>query len=215
MAQEPFILELADDDRNIVVRLMRHWQDERHAPDILPFQGEVVERALQLLGEQGELVLRLQTRDDTSEEEHFKMMLVQTEMERVKFVVRSYLRTRLYKIEKYAPYLLSTPEIQPRLSAMELAHAAKYGDLIAAQFHSAVLVNLPESMRGLTDDAPYMPSIITPPDKSVGVFAHTRASCQGMRLPDGTLENWNKGGFKLIQYRSIEGALRSGDVELV
>lgn len=41
-----------DNDRNIVVRLMRHWQDERHAPDILPFEGDVVETALQLLSEQ-------------------------------------------------------------------------------------------------------------------------------------------------------------------
>ncbi|EJD42690.1 hypothetical protein AURDEDRAFT_185875 [Auricularia subglabra TFB-10046 SS5] len=201
---DDFQFEPADDDRNIVTRLMRHWQDERHAPDILPFQGEIVERALQLLGEQGELVLRLQTRDDTSEEEHFKMMLVQTEMERVKFI-----------IEKHAPYLLSTPEIQPRLSAMELSHAVTYGNLIAAQFHSAVLTNLPESMRGLTDDAPYTPSIVTPPDKSVGVFAHTRGSCEGVRLPNGKTQNWNKGLFMLIQYRTIEGALRSGDIELV
>lgn len=34
----------------------------------------------------------------TSEEEHFKLILVQTEMERVKFVVRSYVRTRLHKV---------------------------------------------------------------------------------------------------------------------
>lgn len=34
----------------------------------------------------------------TSEEEHFKLMLVQTEMERAKYLVRSYLRTRLAKV---------------------------------------------------------------------------------------------------------------------
>ena len=35
---------------------------------------------------------------DSSEDEHFRIMLVQTEIERVKFVVRSYIRTRLYKV---------------------------------------------------------------------------------------------------------------------
>ena len=35
---------------------------------------------------------------DSSEEEHFRIMLVQTEIERVKFVVRSYIRTRLHKV---------------------------------------------------------------------------------------------------------------------
>lgn len=34
----------------------------------------------------------------TSEEEHFKLMLVMTEMERVKYLVRSYVRTRLAKV---------------------------------------------------------------------------------------------------------------------
>lgn len=44
---------------------------------------------------------RLRADPDTSEEEHFQMMLVQTEMERVRFIVRSYLRTRLYKVSFY------------------------------------------------------------------------------------------------------------------
>ena len=35
---------------------------------------------------------------DSSEAEHARIMLVQTEVERVKFVVRSYIRTRLYKV---------------------------------------------------------------------------------------------------------------------
>lgn len=35
---------------------------------------------------------------DTSEDEHFRIMLVQTEIERVKFVIRSYIRTRLHKV---------------------------------------------------------------------------------------------------------------------
>ena len=36
---------------------------------------------------------------DSSEAEHARIMLVQTEVERVKFVVRSYIRTRLYKVQ--------------------------------------------------------------------------------------------------------------------
>lgn len=44
------------------------------------------------------MVNTLRTDPETSEEEHFKLMLVQTEMERVKFLVRSYVRTRLHKV---------------------------------------------------------------------------------------------------------------------
>ncbi|KZV84503.1 GINS complex, Sld5 component [Exidia glandulosa HHB12029] len=208
--------EDGDGDRNIVLKLMRLWQDERHAPDLLLFQGDVVERALQLLSDQGDLVTRLQTREDTSEEEHFKMMLVRTEMERVKFVIRSYLRTRLYKIERYAPYVLSTPEIQPRLSAMELAHAAKYGTLIASQFNSAVLAHVPESLRTLDDDdMHYTPAIVTKPNLDLGVFVHARANCPNIRMSDGNTVEIHKDDLQLLRYRSVEDALRRGLVELV
>lgn len=42
---------------------------------------------------------------DSSEDEHFRIMLVQTEIERVKFVIRSYIRTRLHKVSS-VPYCM-------------------------------------------------------------------------------------------------------------
>lgn len=50
------------------------------------------------------MVTLLLSEASTSEEEHFKLMLVQTEIERVKFLIRAYLRTRLSKVS-----LLSLP----------------------------------------------------------------------------------------------------------
>jgi GINS complex subunit 4 len=47
---------------------------------------------------QTETVHLLRSDPDTSEDEHFRIMLVQTEVERVKFVIRSYVRTRLTKV---------------------------------------------------------------------------------------------------------------------
>ncbi len=69
-------------------------------------------------------------------------MLVQTEVERVKFVIRSYIRTRLFKvslsfalshsgltndfqIEQYAVYICTTPDMHERLSRGELEHAER------------------------------------------------------------------------------------------
>ena len=46
---------------------------------------------------QTDMVQALRGDPDSSEAEHMRIMLVQTEVERVKFVVRSYIRTRLYK----------------------------------------------------------------------------------------------------------------------
>ena len=74
-------------------------------------------------------------------------MLVQTEIERVKFVVRSYIRTRLYKvshahrlreqrylihglyalsqIEKFARWISATPDEHGKLSKAERDHAQR------------------------------------------------------------------------------------------
>lgn len=40
----------------------------------------------------------LRAAEDLTEEDHYMMMLVQTEVERMKFIVRSYVRARLYKV---------------------------------------------------------------------------------------------------------------------
>lgn len=44
------------------------------------------------------MVQQLQSDPRTSEEEYFRIILIQTEAERVKFLVRSYLRARLHKV---------------------------------------------------------------------------------------------------------------------
>lgn len=44
------------------------------------------------------MLVTLRADPTTSEEEYFRLALVQTEMERAKFLVRSYVRTRLHKV---------------------------------------------------------------------------------------------------------------------
>ncbi|KAH7107140.1 hypothetical protein BKA62DRAFT_686093 [Auriculariales sp. MPI-PUGE-AT-0066] len=212
-----------DQDGGIVIQLIRHWLNERHAPDILPFQGELVEHALQLINDQKTLVERLRAYPKTSEEEHFKMGLVQTEMERVKFIVRSYLRTRLFKIEKFTPYILSSQSVQTRLSAMELAHTVKYGEIIATQFNNAVLQHLPADMRALTDEKhTYVPAIITEPDKMNFVFARPREDITVLRPSTSSNDAEINKEFSLAagitaitSYQLIEDSLVRGMVELI
>jgi GINS complex subunit 4 len=44
------------------------------------------------------MMATLRADPSTSEEEHFRLVLVQTEMERGKWLVRSYVRARLHKV---------------------------------------------------------------------------------------------------------------------
>jgi len=86
-------------------------------------------------------VQQLRADPAASADEHVQIVLVQTEVERVRFIVRSYVPTRLDKvrplppppraprltarrqIERFAQHILARPDMQRRLSAIELRHA--------------------------------------------------------------------------------------------
>ncbi|KZT20692.1 GINS complex Sld5 component [Neolentinus lepideus HHB14362 ss-1] len=195
--------------------LIRHWMNERHAPDILPAQSTLLGRLLDHIRKQNETVQLLRADPDSSEEEHFRIMLAQTEIERVKFIVRSYVRTRLYKIEKYARFIVANPEIQERLSATELEHARRFAHLMESHFHRTVLQSLPARQRGLADEVPFTPPMILEPDKMRAVFAMARTQCPPVRLPDGSTSEMEKGQISLTPYYVIEQLLARDEVELV
>ncbi|KAI0085250.1 GINS complex Sld5 component [Irpex rosettiformis] len=196
-------------------KLTRYWMNERHAPDILPAQETLLGRLLDHIRKQSDDVQLLRADPDASEDEHFRIMLVQTEIERVKFVIRSYMRTRLHKIEKYAKHINMTESLQQRLSKGELEHARTYAKLVDSHFVSSVLQSLPEEQRALDDEVPFMPPMISKPDLKRPVFAHARQACPPVRLPDGSTMEMEKGQISLTPYEVIEQLLFREEVELV
>lgn len=85
-----------------VSQLIKAWVRERGTPDLMTWQGDLVEECLHKLGQQATMLELLRSDPKTSEEEHFKLIIVQTEMERVKYLVRAYLRCRLAKVRRQA-----------------------------------------------------------------------------------------------------------------
>jgi len=142
-------------------------------------------------------------------------MLVQTEIERVKFIVRSYLRTRLFKIEKYARHITTSADVQSRMSATEQQHAARHASLTDDHFYQSVLQSLPEPQRSLDEAPAFVPSMITEPDKTRAVFVHARVDCPPVKLPDGTTLRMEKGHISLTPYTVVEELVARGEVELV
>jgi len=102
-----------------------------------------------------------------------RIMLVQTEIERVKFIVRSYVRTRLFKvsfiaptffspykpaqIERYARYIATNAEIQTHLTSAERDHALRQAKITDQHFYLSVLQGLPEKQSHLDDTPLFVP----------------------------------------------------------
>ncbi|QRV95414.1 DNA replication complex GINS protein SLD5 [Ceratobasidium sp. AG-Ba] len=168
---------------NPTQRLMRVAMNERYAPELLQWEGQLVEDVLEKLHQQSQMVEYLQSDDSTSEDEHFRMSYVQLDMERIKFQIRSYVRTRLSKIEKYASHIMSEPSLQSRMSVLEQNHAIKYRQLFSAHMNRTVLDNLPEHMRSLTEPA-MITTTVSRPNMTQGVFIYATEDCGPVRLPE-------------------------------
>lgn len=148
------VSEMSIDDRPAIHQLTHAWLNERGAPELLPWPGALVDTVLDQLQQQQAILDSLMSDAATSEEEHFRLNLVQLDVDRCRWLLRSFLRTRLSKLEKHAPYIVRERTEQLRLSDMELGYVKRYAQLLADHYSTTVLQFLPESMRGLDDPAP-------------------------------------------------------------
>lgn len=192
-------------------KLMRVLMNERYAPELLPWEGQLVEDVLEKLHQQSQMVEYLRSDDSTSEDEHFRMSYVQLDMERIKFQIRNYVRTRLSKIEKYASHIMAHPELQSRMSVLEQNHALNYKNLFKAHMHRTVLDNLPENLRSLNEVFPDGRSMVPQPNLAQGVFIYAVEDCGPVRLPDGDSVSVDKGSIHIFQYATIKHLVERGD----
>ena len=155
------------------------------------------------------MVTLLLSEASTSEEEHFKLMLVQTEVERVKFLIRAYLRTRLSKvsllslpllslrveltsspsfpsqIERFAQHISSTPAMHYLLSPLELSHAKRFVHSLCISLvsRSMRLTSPPSTLHPLKGITPSSSHTTNPQSSTLFLrrFTHSR-SCTTMEL---------------------------------
>src|ERR1700733_11667073 len=97
----------AEEETSSITRLQRAWITERAAPDILPYETRLLETISFRLKDQvppspTNLIqiawIEEELLSGGDSKRTFRTVIVQTEVERVKFLVRSYLRARLHKV---------------------------------------------------------------------------------------------------------------------
>jgi GINS complex subunit 4 len=74
------------------------------------------------------------------------------EIDRLQYMVSSYLRTRLRKIEKFALHLLSDAVLSQRLSQKELNFAKQYVVLFETHVNDLALGKFAEEHRSITSE---------------------------------------------------------------
>ncbi|WWC71449.1 uncharacterized protein I206_105405 [Kwoniella pini CBS 10737] len=204
-----------EEDLNDIKKLNKFWIKERGIPELSNWQGDLIDEIFDKLEQQQKMVNTLNSDPQTSEEEHFKLMLVQTEMERVKYLIRSYVRTRLHKIEKFSHYITVTPNTHHLLSGAELSHAKRYTDLLHTHFEHSVLDSLPEWLRKMDDTYGDGLSMISKPNRNTPVLIYCKRDCGEITLEGGERAALAKGTTHLVKYKLVDRWINLGWAEVL
>ncbi|TXT15946.1 hypothetical protein VHUM_00449 [Vanrija humicola] len=198
-----------------VRRLARCWVRERGTPGLLRWEGDLLDSLLDRLEQQQAMLDTLRADPQTNEEEHFRLQLVQTEMERGKYLVRSYVRVRLHKIEKFAQHIVSTPALHALFSGAELAHAHKYAELVSQHFSHSVLDSLPEWLRRTDETYADGVSMVPKPNTDTPVLVLCRKDCGEVTLEHGDTAYLAEGTTHLVRYHLVERWIALGWAEVL
>ncbi|KAF2134507.1 GINS complex, Sld5 component [Dothidotthia symphoricarpi CBS 119687] len=198
--------------------LTRCWVAERVAPELLPWPSELMERVLDRIRRQIELV-----EDQTGNMDpktNFKLIVIQTEVERFKFLVRSFLRARIKKIDAHPLHTLnlhtaSIDTFQPLLSPSEHQYLTSHQSLLSTHYSTSFLSQFPASLQRL-DDTTGGISMVDKPDEDKAVFVRVLRDV-GEVWVDGTEKRFQmkRGDVWVVRWSAIRQWVGTGDCELI
>ncbi|XP_055906433.1 DNA replication complex GINS protein SLD5 [Eupeodes corollae] len=134
------------------------WANELFAPEILPHQGEMLELMLGQIAHMEENMKELDKND-------FRFIAHQMELERIRYIIASYLRCRLQKIETFATHILAEENArgasEKRLSAEETVFAQEFFDNMENYFNVVALQYMPSVQRSDAEKRVVRPNLMS------------------------------------------------------
>ena len=212
--------EVANEDPRT---LRKAIMNERAAPHILPYEQSAVEDLTEVIRNQQKIiddVMDYQPKNKKEEiaDDKFAASLYQMEVTRLNYIVTSYHRTRLRKIQQYPMHIYRDSELRQRLSKAELAFLSNYIDLISRHMEQTVTNNLPPQFRSLTDEGSGgSVSMIPHPNLNKYVFMKAKEDIGDIEIVDGPegVQTINKDDIFAVIYEPIEHLLLDGKIELI
>lgn len=185
------------------------WLNEKFAPELLPNKMDIVDC----------MYLQIQTMEkniSTLEKHDFIRRAHEMELIRIRYMLTSYLRTRLVKIEKFAQTILEQEEAreragqEPYLTENEKTFATAYRN----SFDSYVKDVLKFIPGFVPDDHKEHP--VKPPVNNF-VFLQSKKSIEGVIVDemDDDIVDIRDGSKMIMPYSSVVNLLKNGDVKLI
>ncbi|XKL61315.1 hypothetical protein PGB90_008372 [Kerria lacca] len=197
--------------QDVLEIIEKAWLNEKFSPEILPHKTEYVDCMLEQIKYMESNISFLQSTD-------IQVDIYKFELERIRYIITSYLRCRLRKIELYAFYVLeqeTTRNSEDRyLSDSELKFAVEYIQNLDIHFDS-ILKKMPWNLQTLED-----PNKRIKPNMDSYVFLRANKSVSNVIIKD-VFENREEevelleNSQHLLPYSSVVMYIKDKSVQLL
>ncbi|XP_077571501.1 DNA replication complex GINS protein SLD5-like [Stigmatopora nigra] len=199
---------------DLIAKLEEAWLNEKFSPELLPNQSEVVECVMEQLAHMEANLQRVKKGDA-------KASIHRMEIDRIRFVLCSYLRSRLQKIEKFFPHVLekekSRSDGEPSLlSPEEFAFAKEYAANTESHLKNVALSHMPPILQTLD-----MLKAVPAPCLDSFVFLRVKERQENILVEPETddqreyVVDLEEGSQHLMRYRTIAPLISSGAAQLI
>lgn len=214
---KPSIQSLQDEMSQVML-------NERMAPELLPFENTLLNDILSQLSSKQQYLLDSHEYGDINAalgviDNDFKLqlMIIETDIERVNYMVRLYLRTRLSKIDKFTIFYINEvndPKNSGLLSPQEQEYIQRHLKVLTQLYNNSFLSKLPKILT-LLDDVSGGLSMIVEPDLDLPVFIQYSGEKLSLQLDEDEELDLEKDGIYVVKYRLVKRLLDLGDVKLI
>ncbi|KAJ7305210.1 hypothetical protein JRQ81_011120 [Phrynocephalus forsythii] len=201
----------------LIRSLEQAWMNEKFSPELLESKSEVTECVIEQLEHMEENLKRAKKGD-------LKIAIHRMEVERIRYVLSSYLRCRIRKIEKYFPHILEKEKTRAEgepsvLSAEEFAFAKEYMANTEAHLRNMALKHMPPNLQKKL----VAPSFLSVPKPNLDsfVFLCVKEKQENILVEPETDEqseyviDLDEGSQHLIRYKTVAPLVASGAVQLI
>lgn len=254
----PFLTKQEKNQRDIAayIALTTSWRNERMSPELLPFNHAAFDKVSQNMKRQIEYIdywnmmqeseAPLPSADRKANEDlliqkkinKLPLYCMEAELERVKFLLRSYLRCRLQKIDSFLMLLEENDQLVVQedtleeksilitnklLSETEYRYFKQKAKIVLKLYSSTVLLNLPENFQQLNDENSNVKMIHEPDlERFVFIFIKGSAEKQNTNLSYKVFNRETReevvlvvGGIYVMRYDLIESFVKEGIAMLI
>lgn len=206
--------------------LTRFWIAERAAPDILRYPIDLMTRVMQRIALQIEKIEDLtatgaennQPQAHAPSNTNLILSILQTDLSRTQFMVRSLLRQRLAKLTKFSMHYLTLDDKGSLLSEPEQAFLQNHQALLANFYNASFLSAFPANLQRLDDTAGGL-NMVQGPDTKQAVFVRCLAerwtNDPGVDDEADALLSMQEGDVWIVRWEDVRKGVEKGKLELL